>query len=135
MANVTAGSSKPAVQVEGLKELNRTLKTAGANLKDLKKENKKAADVVVPVARTNVPVKSGKLLASIRSGATQKMGIVRAGKKSVPYAAIQEFGWPGHNIKPHHYIVDAAHSTEPLWVQVYENAVNKIINEIYGAQK
>lgn len=134
MPSVTASGGKPVIEVQGARELARSLRKAGADMKNLKAENKKAADVVVPVAKTNAPVgQTGNLSGSIRSGATQQMGIIRAGKKSVPYAGPIEFGWPKHNIKPRHFIVDAAHSTEPLWVQVYRDAIEKTLNQIYGA--
>jgi HK97 gp10 family phage protein len=134
MPSVGVDGANVSLEVQGAKELARTLKKAGADMQDLKASNRKAADVVVPAAKTNAPVgETGKLAASIRSGANQRMGIVRAGKKAVPYAAVQEFGWPKHHIRPHHFVVDAAHSTEPLWVQIYEDAVKKAINQVFGA--
>lgn len=135
MPSVTSGGGNGYIQAQGAKELARSLRKAGADMKNLKAENKKAADMVAPAAKTNVDAysRSGRLRDSVRSGATQQMGIVRAGKKAVPYAGAIEFGWPKQGIKAHHSIVDAAHDTEPLWVEIYRDAVNKILNQIYGA--
>lgn len=136
MPSVTAGGDKKApIQIQGAKELAKSLRKAGADMQNLKAENKKAADVVKPAAQTNVDAysRSGRLRDSVRTGATQQMGIIRAGKKSVPYAGPIEFGWTKHNIKAHYSLVDAAHDTEPLWVEIYRDAVNKILNQIYGA--
>jgi phage gpG-like protein len=119
-------------QIEGASKLARTLKKAGADMKDLRAENKKAAQVVVNPAKSGAPKVSGKLAKSIRAGATQKAGVIRAGSKSIPYAPIHEFGWTTRGIPAKHYVTGAAHSTEPVWTAIYEDAITRLINGIEG---
>lgn len=126
-------AKRSAVEIKGSAQLARTLRKAGADAKDLRAVNRKAAEVVVPAGRGLVPVKSGKLSASIRAGATQKAGVIRAGKASVPYAGPIHWGWPGHHIKPHTFLVDAAKSTEPTWVELYNEEITRIIEQVQGA--
>lgn len=128
VAEVSAGN--PTIQVKGARELARGLKQAGADLKDLRAVNKQAAGVVVPEAKRRVPARTGRLANSIRAGATQKAGVVRAGSKRIPYAGPINYGWPKRNIKPTHFMNDAAEATRPQWVQVYADAVQKIIDRI-----
>ena len=52
---------------------------AGADLKDLRDINEQAAQIVAPAAKALAPQRSGRLAKSIRAGATQKAGVVRAG--------------------------------------------------------
>lgn len=119
------------LQLKGAKELARGLKQAGADLKDLRQINKEAAQIVVPEAKSLAPKgKTGKLAASVRAGATQKAGVVRVGSKRVPYAGPINYGWPKHNIKPTMFANKAAKNTEPQWTQLYQDAVQKIIDRI-----
>ena len=133
MPTVAAGG-RTAIQVRGAKELAAGLRKAGIDLKDLREQNKQAAQVVVGEGRRQVPVRSGSLQRSIRAGATQKAGVVRAGNNgSVPYANPIHWGWPGHHIEPHPFLTQAAKDTEPEWVAIYQAGVEKIISRISGA--
>ena len=131
MASTYAAGGNGSIQLKGASELARGLKKAGADMKDLRQVNKEAAQIVVPEAKNLAPKgKTGKLAASVRAGATQQAGVVRAGSKRVPYAGVIDYGWPGHNIKPTHFANQAAKNTEPQWTQLYADAVQKIINRI-----
>ncbi|OXN01118.1 HK97 gp10 family phage protein [Bifidobacterium vansinderenii] len=130
MAGTVAAGGNGYLQLKGAKELARGLKKAGADLKDLRKVNKDAAQIVVPEAKNLAPHQSGRLAASVRAGATQKAGVVRVGSKRVPYAGVINYGWPGHNIRPTRFANTAAKNTEPQWTQLYADAVQKIIDRI-----
>lgn len=124
------------VKVEGLPRLRKTLRAAGADMKDLSKLNKEAANTVVPVAKALAPVgdpKNGHIRNTIRAGATQKAGIIRAGNKKLPYGGVQHFGWPARGIQAKPWISIAAKQTEPQWVQNYFDGLTKVINKIEGA--
>lgn len=130
MADVIGAGGNGHLQLKGASELARSLKKAGADLKDLKAVNREAAQIVVPEAKNLAPHRSGALAKSVRAGATQKAGVVRVGSKKVPYAGPINYGWPKHNIKPTRFANRAAKNTEPQWTQVYQQAVQKIINRI-----
>lgn len=130
MASTYAAGGNGYLQLKGARELARGLKQAGADLKDLRQVNKQAAQLVVPEAKSLAPHKTGRLAASVRAGATQKAGVVRAGSKRIPYAGVINYGWPGHNIKPTRFATKAAKNTEPQWTQLYADAVQKIIDRI-----
>jgi hypothetical protein len=71
-------------------------------------------------------------MASVRSSGTKTMALVRAGYASVPYAGVQEWGWPGRNIPAQPFIVPAAHETEPRWYEAYLSEVERILGRIRG---
>lgn len=121
----------PIVRVEGARELRSTMKRAGEQLTDLRDAHRKVGAVVT--AATAPPVKSGALAGSVRPGATQTMALVRAGGARVPYAGVQEWGWPAHSITGKGFLTGAAHGTEPVWVGIYEAEVDKILGRIRGA--
>lgn len=123
------------VKVEGAKRLRSTLKKAGLDMKDLTKLNKEAANIVVPVAKALAPVgdpKNGHIKTTIRAGATQKAGIIRAGSKRLPYGGVQHWGWPARNITAKPWISEAAKSSESQWVQNYFDGLMEVIDSIKG---
>ena len=96
------------IQIDGLKETQQALRELSSDLKtELKATHKQAAEVIVEGAKRYVPMRTGKLAASIRAAATMTSGKVRAGSAAVPYAGPVHFGWPARRIKPQPFIYDA----------------------------
>ncbi|WP_144659049.1 HK97 gp10 family phage protein [Paenarthrobacter nicotinovorans] len=132
------------VKVEGGKRLRKTMKAAGADMKDLSRLNKEAANIVVPVAKALAPVgdpRGGSIRNTIRAGATQKAGIIRAGNAKMPYGGMLHYGTPGgftdslgraHPLKPQPWIAMAAKQTEPQWVDNYFEGLMKVLDGITG---
>src|SRR5262245_10148527 len=122
----------PVVRVEGARELRRTLKKAGDDLADLRDLHRQVAGVIVPVATAGAPHLTGRLAGSLRTGATKTQAIVRAGSAAVPYAGVQEWGWPRRRIRPQPFVVPAAHETEPRWTGIYLDGVQAIVDKVKG---
>ena len=119
-----------ALYVVGQKRFVQTMRKAGADMQELKEVNRRAADIAKPEAVARAPRgKTGRLAGSIRAGATQKAGIIRAGRKTVPYAGPINYGWPARNT----FVNDAVASTESQWAKEYETFVKKTMNQIKGA--
>ena len=79
----------------GYRELKRDLRRMGDEaVADLKRVNKEAADMVADTARPEIPVRSGRLKGTLRTTGTMRGGVVRMGRKAVPYAGPIHFGWP-----------------------------------------
>lgn len=123
-----------ALYVVGQKRFVATMRKAGADLKQLKEVNRQAAGVALPAVKALAPRgRTGRLAGSVRIGATQKAGIIRAGRKTVPYAGPINYGWPARNIRPRTFVNDAVASTESQWAKEYETFVKKTMNQIKGA--
>lgn len=133
------------VNVYGANRMIRTLKKAGLDAGQLKQINREAANTVTAAARLRVPVgvkgpksrkryRPGKLAKSIRAGATQKAGVIRAGSSRVPYALPIHWGWPKRNIKPNYFISDAAVASESVWIKAYESHMNKLVRSVKGVK-
>lgn len=127
----------PVVQVDGARQLRRTLKQAGSDLDDLKTLHRKVSQMVADLAAARAPIgPTGRLQASIRAGATKTAGVVRAGsnaKSGARYAGPIHWGWPARGIKPRTFIVDAAQSSEAAWLAIYQQGLEDIIDKIEGA--
>lgn len=125
------------VEVEGAKQLRRTLKEAGGDLKDLKAANKGAAEIAANAAAELAPVRSGALAKSVRAAGTQTAGIIRAGNNrktaaGVPYGGVIHWGHPARGIKANTFVTDAAQQTESVWVNLYIDKMNETIQQIEG---
>lgn len=125
-------ASRAQVQVQGARELRRTLKAAGMDLLDLKEAHRAAGGIVVKGATTRVPKASGKLSATIRAGAGATTATIRAGGARAPYAGPIHWGWPKRNIIAQPFLVDAAEATRQVWEAAYQAQVVQIVNRIRG---
>lgn len=127
------------VSVEGLTELNKQLRKAGADLSDLKALNREAVNTVLPYVNSMVPVgieDPGALLASVRGSATGAGAYIRAGSRSVPYAGVVEYGYSSSGAKDmagREYMHKALTAAEPEWIDIYFEKLETIIARIANA--
>lgn len=124
----------PAVRVEGLDELRRNLRRVkDADLDaEMKEIHADLAREVIQRAQPNVPVKSGKLRASLRSTGTVRDAVGRVGKASVPYAAPIHWGWKARGIPPRPFLTDAAEALERGIVDRYDRQVADMLDRVIG---
>lgn len=127
MASSTAG-----IQVQGARELRKTMKAAGEDLGDLKDAHARAGAIAGTRARSDAPRVTGTLGASVRWSGAAGSATIRAGSASVPYAGPIHFGWRARGIAPQPFITEAAQATEPEWTAEYQEAVEKILARIRG---
>lgn len=124
---------KPLVEVEGARELRRTLKAAGDDLADLSAANAQVASYVAARASSKAPRVSGKLAGTVRGNKAKANASIKAGGAATPYAGPIHWGWAQHNISPNPFLVDAAHETEPTWTDFYMREIDKILSRVKGA--
>lgn len=120
-------AQRAAVQVEGAKELRRALKHMGADLSDMTKANKAAAQPVYERSRDIVPHVSGALGRTIRVSATRTRASILAGRNGVPYAGPIHFGWRRRNIEPQPFLTDALAEKRSEVVDVYERFIGELV--------
>ena len=125
--------ARPTVRVEGARRLRKTLKEAGDDFGDLKAAHAEAARIAADASADLAPARTGRLRADIRSSGTKTEAVVRAGRKSVPYAGPIHWGWKKRNIRPNPFISRGAVDSEGRWLPVYATAVDDIIEKVEGA--
>lgn len=129
-------ASRGAVHsVEGARELRRSLRKAGDDLSDLKDAHRKAAEIAAEASASLAPARSGRLRGTIRAAGTKTAGIIRSGKKAVPYAGPIHWGWKKRNIKANPFMSTGAQNSQGQWLPIYENHVETIVNSIEGAPR
>ncbi len=83
------------IEIQGLRQAQRIMGRLDADFKKRFKDiHKGAADIVAEEARKLAPKQSGRLRNDIRTSGTTKGGVVRVGRKKIPYAGRVMFGDP-----------------------------------------
>ncbi|GIG64258.1 HK97 gp10 family phage protein [Phytomonospora endophytica] len=126
-------TTRPDVDVIGAERLRISLRKAGAEVADLKNANAKAASMVAGAAASSAPRRTGRLAATVRGNRAVGKAIIRAGRASVPYALPIHWGWPARNIAPNPWVSEAARRLEPVWLAVYVDDLQSILDKIEGA--
>ncbi|OKH90477.1 hypothetical protein [Streptomyces uncialis] len=135
--------SRFSVQVEGLNQLKRTLRTLKD--KDLSKRvrevNKAAAELVQPDARRGVPQRTktpkdakkyrpGKLAKSVKVVASANSAAVKAGTAArSPYAGAIHFGFPRRGIKPNRFLYRAMARNSAQVSETYEREISAVLRK------
>lgn len=119
----------PDYRVQGGRDLRRTLRQAGYNMRQLGQANRRVGEVIRPVASAKAPKVTGALARSIKPMAQQSRVRLQSRK---PYAGPIHWGWKARNIEPHEFLSDAATSTEPTWFKVYEREMLDALSQIRG---
>lgn len=109
------------------------MKKAGTDIKDLKAVHAKVASIAAGASRP--PRRTGRLAASERQSGTATQAILRAGGARVPYANAIHWGYKRRNIASQPWLTFAAHSTEPRWIQVYEDEVDALIETVAASTR
>ncbi|KOA64448.1 hypothetical protein BBM1114_08360 [Bifidobacterium breve MCC 1114] len=118
----------------GQKRFVQTMRKAGADMQALKGVNREATDIALRSVLPLVPVgKTGHLKQSVRVGATMKAGVIRAGRKTVPYAGVINYGWPARGIRPRLFVNNGVASSESMWQRPYKRFIEQTLKQIRGA--
>jgi 3-mercaptopyruvate sulfurtransferase SseA len=130
--------AQPAgIKVEGLRDVMNVLKQVGVPTAEVSAASQQAAEIVAKSARTLVPVRSGRLRASIRSKKQARKVLVSAGNNgSVPYANPIHWGWfydkenfIKKNILPNPFFSKALGLTREQVYRTYFDNINKMFNK------
>lgn len=134
MSAATGGS----IRVEGLRETIKQLEALGADKSEIVEANYRAAETLRQQALPNVPVRTGKLRASLRSSKAKGYAQVSMGNSRVVYANPIHWGWfydkewfIQKNIKPNLFLYRALGSTKDEIMQRYNQDMQQLIDK-YG---
>lgn len=130
---MTAGQGY--IKVDGGRRFRRTLRKAGADMKDLTRLHRRVGDIIVPKAKALAPIgpeAGGHIANNIRATAAQSHSTIRAGGKTRPYGPPIHWGWPSRGITAQPWISIAAQDTEPTWSHEFMNGIEKIIDQVKG---
>jgi len=130
------------VKVVGLNQAVRALRAIGVPSAEIGKASQESGEIVASRARTLVPVKTGKLRASIKTARQSKKIIVKAGNdKNVPYANPIHWGWnydsvnlKPKNIRPRPFFTNALRTTRDQVYQSFFDSMERLLKEYSNKQ-
>lgn len=116
-------------KVHGLRETVRSLERLGVEAQDLKAGFRRIGNIVVAEAKVLVPVRTGRLLNTIKASNTKNKSVVRAGSARAPYAGVIHYGGY-HNIEPHPYLTTATDHKRSQVIQALDEELNTLMNRL-----
>ena len=127
------------IKVQGLNEALKVLRSIGTPTAEISAAAQEAGEIVASKSRTLVPVRSGKLRATIKSRKQARKVLVSAGNnKTVPYANPIHWGWyydknnfVKKNIMPQPFFAKALGLTRKEVYETYFRNINKLVNKYY----
>jgi hypothetical protein len=116
------------LEIDGLRDVQKAMRNFSDDSRnDMKETHRRAGQIVVDGAARLVPVRSGALLASLKSAPTQRQGRVRVGSAAVPYAGPIHFGWPARNIQPNPFIYEVLDGRRQEVYALYAERISQLI--------
>lgn len=116
-------------KVEGVRQMVRDLEAIGADVEDLKDTFQAISQEGTQVAKGLVPVKSGRLQASLRGNRAKSKAVVTAGGASVPYAGAINYGWPARNIEPALFMQQTDEQFQDRALSMLEQGIDDVIQK------
>lgn len=127
------------IQVTGIRELQRALRTADAALpKQLRIALNEASEVVLDYARPKMPRRSGRAAASLKAKSSQREARVSLGGRRAPYVPWLDFGGEGRRrgrpparpfLKDGRYIYAGLRERRERIQQVLQDALSRVIRD------
>jgi len=132
MAGVVSGS----IKVEGLQQTVKALQALGVDKSEISNANYEAAQTLIRSATPLVPVRSGRLRASLKPARTQAYAAARAGNSQVPYANPIHWGWfrdkqtgVQRNVLPQPFFAKALGLTYQQIIADYNRNMQQLVNK------
>jgi hypothetical protein len=131
------------IKVQGLQDALKALKAIGTPTAEVSAAAQQAGEIVASMSRSLVPVRSGKLRATIKSKKQARKVLVSAGNNTtVPYANPIHWGWyydknnfVKKNIMPNPFFAKALGLTRQEVYETYFTNINKLFNKYYKNYK
>lgn len=105
------------------------LNNLGKALENNLELNKELSTTLSQKASAMAPVLTGALASSVKGNPSNEKAQILAGSAAVPYAGVQEYGWPAKNIKAQPYLRPAVNNNMGYIVAKYNESIEKNIKQ------
>lgn len=122
--------SRDFYRVTGAEEVAATFKRFGFKAADLQDAFREIAADVAAQARARAPRQSGRLASDVRPGIGKTRATVYAGGSAVPYAGVQEYGWPRRSIAAQPFLRPAADDEAEAAAAAIVKEMTRLINSL-----
>lgn len=120
--------AESTIKVEGLAQAVRTLRKLGVEAADLKDVFTRIGAEATAAVRTNTPVATGSLQATVKQSRRQNSVYIYAGSKKVFYGPFVEYGTKYQSAQ--HFMRDAGRKQAPKALHELEREMQRIIAKL-----
>ncbi|MFN7583756.1 MAG: hypothetical protein ACK5P0_00190 [bacterium] len=117
------------ITITGVKEVIDTLNKLGKDLESNEELNKELSSTLSQKASAMAPRLTGALASSVKGNPSAEKAQILAGSAAVPYAGVQEYGWPEKNINAQPYLRPAVHNNMGYIIEKYNESIQKAIKK------
>ena len=100
--------AEAGISIQGVKEVTDSLNKLARDLESNIELNKELSTTLSQKASAMAPKLTGALASSVIGNPSAEKAQILAGSAAVPYAGVQEYGWPERNIEAQPYLRRAA---------------------------
>jgi HK97 gp10 family phage protein len=117
------------ISIEGVKQVTDTLDKLSRDLEKNTSLNKELSSTLADKASAMAPKLTGALASSVQGNASDTKAQILAGSDAVPYAGVQEYGWPQKNIKAQPYMRPAVFNNMGYIIEKYNDSIKENIKK------
>jgi len=117
------------VDIKGIKEAQATINKLAKDLEKNESLNKELSSTLAQKASALAPKLTGALASSIVGNPSSERAQIVAGSATVPYAGVQEYGWPDRNIEAQPYLRPAVYNNMDYIIAKYEDSIKANIKK------
>jgi hypothetical protein len=111
------------VSVEGIKQVETLINKLSADIESNIELNRELSQTLSQKASSMAPRLTGALASSVVGNPSAQKAQIAAGNDSVPYAGVQEYGWPDRNIKAQPYLRPAVNNNMGYIIEKYNDSI------------
>jgi phage gpG-like protein len=117
------------ISIQGVKEVTDSLDKLARDLKSNIELNKELSTTLSQKASAMAPKLTGALASSVVGNPSAEKAQILAGSAAVPYAGVQEYGWPERNIRPQPYLNPAVKDNIGYIIEKYNDSIQAAIKQ------
>lgn len=117
------------ITVQGLDQAKAAIKNLADSLEKNLTLNKELSDTLAQKASAMAPRLTGALASSVKGNPSEEKAQILAGSVAVPYAGVQEYGWPSKNITAQPYLRPAVNDNMNYIIAKYEDSIKQNIKK------
>ena len=117
------------ISITGVKEVTDTLNKLGRDLESNIELNKELSTTLSQKASAMAPRLTGELASSVVGNPSAQKAQILAGSAAVPYAGVQEYGWPEKNITAQPYLRPAVNNNMGYIIEKYNDSIQEAIKK------
>jgi hypothetical protein len=118
-----------SISVEGEAQVKAALAKVENGLTERLTLNKELSEELSRKASAMAPRLTGELASSVKGNPSNEKAQILAGGAGVPYAGVQEYGWPAKNIQAQPYLRPAVYDNMGYIVEKYNNYIESIVKK------